>query len=221
VYKLAAQLVTRINRYIGTAAEIAAMTLTDIPTGSTFFESDTGILKILNAAGALVEAPSESVQLSGSNVGVEASDTIALSHTADAHDAGDVISTAAGENLEFASLGVAGEHIMITDVTIKYNQNAIPTSHTGYKLHLYNAAPTPIAGDAAHNVIAADLGKYLGYIAISALTDVGDGCISMNDSVNKRVRLVGTGLYGQLQCNAAETPAIDSVFTVILGGMKV
>ena len=65
---MAAQLVTRINRYIGTAAEIAAMTLTDIPTGSTFFESDTGILKILNAAGALVEAPSESVQLSGSNL---------------------------------------------------------------------------------------------------------------------------------------------------------
>ena len=65
---MAAQLVTRINRYIGTAAEIAAMTLTDIPTGSTFFESDTGILKILNAAGALVEAPSESVQLSGSIV---------------------------------------------------------------------------------------------------------------------------------------------------------
>ena len=79
---MAAQLVTRINRYIGTAAEIAAMTLTDIPTGSTFFESDTGILKILNAAGALVEAPSESVQLSGSNalgaVAVTPIDTVDL-----------------------------------------------------------------------------------------------------------------------------------------------
>lgn len=64
---MAAQLVTKINRYIGTAAEIAAMTLTGIPTGSTFFESDTGILKVLNAAGALVTAPSESVKLSGSN----------------------------------------------------------------------------------------------------------------------------------------------------------
>ncbi len=62
------QLVTKINRYIGTAAEIAAMTLTGIPAGSTFFESDTGILKILNAAGALVNAPSESVALSGSNM---------------------------------------------------------------------------------------------------------------------------------------------------------
>lgn len=65
---MAATLVTTIKRYIGTAAEIAAMTLTGIPTGSTFFESDTGILKVLNAAGALVTAPSESVQLSGSKV---------------------------------------------------------------------------------------------------------------------------------------------------------
>lgn len=44
------------------------MTLTGIPTGSTFFESDTGILKVLNAAGALVNAPGESIALSGSNV---------------------------------------------------------------------------------------------------------------------------------------------------------
>ena len=77
---MAAQLVTRINRYIGTAAEIAAMTLTDIPTGSTFFESDTGILKILNAAGALVEAPSESVQLSGSNA--QESEAVTVDNTA-------------------------------------------------------------------------------------------------------------------------------------------
>ena len=69
---MAVQLVTKINRYIGTAAEIAVLTLTGIPVGSTFFESDTGILKILNAAGALVEAPSESVQLSGSNVTIGA-----------------------------------------------------------------------------------------------------------------------------------------------------
>ena len=65
---MAVQLVTKINRYIGTTAEIAALTLTGIPAGSTFFESDTGILKILNAAGALVEAPSESVQLYGSTL---------------------------------------------------------------------------------------------------------------------------------------------------------
>lgn len=60
---MAVQLVTKINRYIGTAAEIAALTLTGIPVGSTFFEADTGILKTLSAAGTLVVAPSETVAL--------------------------------------------------------------------------------------------------------------------------------------------------------------
>jgi hypothetical protein len=63
---MAVKLVTKINRYIGIAAEIAAIDLTGIPAGSTFFESDTGILKTLNSAGALVSAPSESVQVAGS-----------------------------------------------------------------------------------------------------------------------------------------------------------
>lgn len=60
---MAVQLVTKINRYIGTAAELAALTLTGIPVGSTFFEADTGILKTLSAAGTLVVAPSETVAL--------------------------------------------------------------------------------------------------------------------------------------------------------------
>lgn len=58
---MAVSLVTTVKRFIGTAAEIAAFDLTGIPIGSTFLESDTGILKVLNAAGALVTAPSETV----------------------------------------------------------------------------------------------------------------------------------------------------------------
>jgi len=67
---MAIQLVSAIKRYIGTAAEVAAFPLAGLPVGSTFFESDTGILKILDQSGALVNAPSESsvVQLSGSNM---------------------------------------------------------------------------------------------------------------------------------------------------------
>lgn len=57
-----------IKRYTGTAAEIGNFSLVGVPVGSTFFESDTGQLKILSAAGTLVNAPSESVTLSGSNL---------------------------------------------------------------------------------------------------------------------------------------------------------
>ena len=51
---MAVKLITKINRYVGTAAEIAAMTLTGIPAGSTFLETDTGLVKILSQAGVLV-----------------------------------------------------------------------------------------------------------------------------------------------------------------------
>jgi len=63
---MAIQVVQAITRYIGTAAEVAAFPLAGVPVGSTFFESDTGILKTVNAAGALVNAPGESIALSGS-----------------------------------------------------------------------------------------------------------------------------------------------------------
>ncbi len=161
------------------------------------------------------------IKLSGSKTGVQASDTITLSHTAGAHDAGDVVSTAAGENLEFANLGAAGDMIMILGTRLRYAVNAIPTACGGYNLHLFNAAPTAIADNAAFNVIAADKDKYIGCITIPALTDRGDNCYSQTDNDNLSVKLVGTGLYGQLQCIAAETPAIDSVFTVVINAAAV
>jgi hypothetical protein len=65
---MAVKVMQGITRYIGTAAEIAAYDISKANIGSTFFESDTGILKIVNQAGVLVNAPSESVGLSGSNV---------------------------------------------------------------------------------------------------------------------------------------------------------
>jgi len=65
---MAVQMIGAIKRYTGTAAEIGNFSLVGVPVGSTFFESDTGQLKILSAAGTLVNAPSESVTLSGSYV---------------------------------------------------------------------------------------------------------------------------------------------------------
>lgn len=153
--------------------------------------------------------------------GKQASDTITMAAGADAHDALDVVSTAAGEILEFASLGVAGDLICILGARMTYAVNAVPSASTGYRLHLYNASPTAIADDAPFNVIAADLAKYLGYINISALIDVGDNCISVDDNINFTAKLAGTGLYGQLQCIAAETPAANAVYTIQLNTVLV
>jgi hypothetical protein len=104
---------------------------------------------------------------------------------------------------------------------MKYNVNAVPSGGTGYRLHLYNEAPTAIADDAAFNVPSADLAKYIGWIDIPTLTDVGDSCVTNYDNINFTAKLAGTGLYGILQCIGAETPAANAVFTILLNTVAV
>jgi hypothetical protein len=139
VYILAAQLVTKINRYIGTAAEIAAMTLTGIPTGSTFFESDTGILKIVNQAGVLVNAPSESVGLSGSNVeavtfheaAVAAADGTAFTVGGYKTLTVEILRTATSGTIAFTAEGPSGADILISGVNLASFATATSTTGTG------------------------------------------------------------------------------------------
>ena len=169
----------------------------------------------------VTEANELMVSISSSSTGKQASDTITLAHDVAAHHALDVVSTAAGEILEFPSLGLSGDLICILGSRMKYSGSAVPTASTGYRLHLYNAAPTAIADNAAFNVPATDLGKYIGYVPISTLVDVGDSCISVDNNTNFTCKLVGTGLYGILQCIAAETPAIDCVFTILLNSVVI
>ena len=66
---MAVTLVTTIKRYEGTAAEMAAMVVTSVPAGSTFFQNDTGLIFNLSAAGAWTEKKTNgTVQLYGSNL---------------------------------------------------------------------------------------------------------------------------------------------------------
>ncbi len=48
---MAAVLVTTIKRFLGTAAEMAALNVAKVPAGSTFFQTDTGLLYNLDSAG--------------------------------------------------------------------------------------------------------------------------------------------------------------------------
>lgn len=181
-------------------------------------------LELNNAAGTAVipiKASANGEMLVSTAQGRQASDAITLAHDTAAHHALDVVSIAAGEVLEFASLGAANDLICILGSRVKYNGSAVPTASTGYRLHLYNASPTAIADNAAFNVPAEDLAKYIGYIPISTLVDVGDNCISVDNNVNFTCKLAGTGLFGILQCVAAETPAIDCVFTILLNTVAV
>jgi len=169
----------------------------------------------------LTDAEALPVTVSGSKTGKQASDTITLAHDVGIHSALDVLSTAAGEVLEFASLGEAGDLIAILGLRYKYAANAIPTACAGYRLHLYNASPTAIADNATYNLPSGDLAKYIGSIFIPIPTDLGDECHAQVDNINLTAKLVGTGLFGILSCVGAETPAIDTVITIIINTMAV
>ena len=76
----------QVRKYIGTAAERAALVITAAFAGSTFYETDTGILWILNTAGVWVQKitnvagqvtfPSaQDVQLTGSSMELFGPDT--------------------------------------------------------------------------------------------------------------------------------------------------
>ena len=66
---MAATLVTTIKRFTGTAAERAALSIVGVPVGSTYLETDTGLIYIIDSAGAWAEKTGL-FKLSGSTVEV-------------------------------------------------------------------------------------------------------------------------------------------------------
>ena len=158
------------------------------------------------------------VTLSGSNLLQTPSDTITRPNDTTAYAVNDVVSTTAGEILEFSTgLSVGGSGIIMGS-RMKVAVSAVPAGMSAFRLHLYNAAPTAIADNAAFNLPAADLGKYLGYITISTPIDLGDNIVSQDDNINFTFDLAAsdTKLYGILQTGGAFTPSASTVKTVLL-----
>ena len=140
-----------------------------------------------------------------------------------AYAAGDGISTEAGANLTLATGLTAGSKFAIYSASIRSTDAAVIGGATTYLLHLFNAVPTAIADNAAHAVVTADAAKYLGYITLSAMEDVGDFINKRTDEINAVMSLAaaGTSIYGQLQTVGAFTPASGTVYTIelVLGAL--
>lgn len=156
--------------------------------------------------------------------GKNASDTITRPDNTTPYSINDVVSTAAGEILTFANISnEAGSEVFINSVNMMLAVAAIPAGMGNFRLHLYNAAPTAIADNAAYNLPAADRAKYLGYITIPTPVDLGETLWSQYDNINKRVKLAAdsTTLYGILQTTAAYTPTASTVKTISLSSLGV
>ena len=153
----------------------------------------------------------------------DTSDTITRPDDTTAYAALDVVGEGTAANLVFENAGPSGGQVIINSVSLRIDAAALPTTISTFRLHLYNAAPTAIADNAAFNLIAADRAKYLGYVDISSPIDVGDTLWSQDNGIGTIVKLAAnsTTLYGVLQTVAAYTPTALVVKTVTLHNVGV
>lgn len=166
-----------------------------------------------------------------SGTGYTASDSVTRANTVTGYTAGDVISTAVGENLEFAGIGpesmtAIAPKVIITQAKLRIDAASIPSGMTYFRLHLWNTNPTAIADNDPFNLIAADREGYQGFIEFPIPLDLGDTLYveteAMNYATRKEVDLTLTGnLYGQLQTVGSYTPVANTVYNVELKAVSV
>lgn len=155
-----------------------------------------------------------------------ASASITRPDNTDAYTANDVISnsTSAPTVMTFSNVlptdynSASGSGFTILGVRLRIDANAVPSGMAGFRLHLYNAAPTAINDNAAFNLPSADRSKYLGYITISTPVDIGDTLWAEDDNVNFSGALASgsTSLYGILETLGAFTPSSQTVKTITI-----
>lgn len=158
------------------------------------------------------------VSLSGSNTYAWFTATITLG-TGAAHAAGDVVTTDAGEILEFdlVDLIPAGGSGIIMDSYVFINQNAVFSGGAGYNLELFQESPVVQATNAVLSILATE--KPFGPITISTLAVKGATARAADTGHNKGFKLSSgdTKLYTKLVANGAETTITGKVITVMLG----
>lgn len=156
-----------------------------------------------------------------------ASSTITRPADTTAYAAGDLVAnstTATAVNaLQFAFPANDGSVGEIKAVRI--HKTGTSATNAAFRLHLFTATPTfTSAGDnSAISTVVVGAGKgYLGYLDVTAMTALSDGCWGTGAPDNARLVLpfvgVGTLLYGFLEARANYTPANAEVFTVALIG---
>jgi hypothetical protein len=145
--------------------------------------------------------------------------SVTRANTVTPYSIGDVIGADPGVNIEFQNFGRAGQGFIILKAMLMVKVSAIPTGMSGFRLHLYNAAPTAIVDNLPMNLIAADRDKYIGYIEFGTPIDLGDTLISQVENLTVEDTMVTTSLYGVLETLGAYTPTASSVKEIRLFGV--
>lgn len=135
----------------------------------------------------------------------------------------DVVGPGVTANLQFNNIGnISAGHFIITGVQFEIDVAAVPAGMDSFRLHLYDAAPTALADNAAFNIIVADREKYLGFITINTPIDMGDTLFVNVDQLNfkRKLAAASTTLYGVMQTVAAYAPTALVVKKVTIHGVQ-
>ena len=143
---------------------------------------------------------------------------------ADAYTALDVVSTAAGDALEFAPVSFfEGGYAVIMGARLRMDTAAVPAGMGAFRLHLYSDDPTAIADNAAYNLPAADRGIHIGWVDIPVPEDLGDTIKAQDDNQNVTCSLLpgSRTIYGILQTMDACTIPAETNIQVTLNVAEV
>ena len=241
---MAAILITNIQKWVGTAAERVALSTTNTTAGSTFEETDTGLIyKWSGAAWFIKTHANEVVTIAGSvnastlqindtdvsttnpvNITSNAS-RVSDSQTRLANSTAYTANDVRGDNtvLTFASVANTAANFIITNVQLEIDIAAVPSGMSSFRLHLYEVTPTAINDNVAYNLPSGDRAKYIGYIDIDTPEDIGDTLYICMTNINFQGKLAAgsTSLYGMLQTIGAYTPTSEAVAKVTLSVLEV
>jgi hypothetical protein len=181
------------------------------------------ILEALSGTASAPGTPASTVT-TVQGIGYQASTSETRPNDTAPYGALDVVGASPAANLVFANIGPAGGgKIMIVNASLEVAVSAIPAGMIGFRLHLFNAAPTAQADNAAFDLPSGDRTKYLGFVELPAPLDLGatlwSECESMNLPVRKQITLpaVAAGsVWGILQTLGANTPTAQAVKKVTL-----
>jgi hypothetical protein len=117
--------------------------------------------------------------------------------------------------MTFANMGIAGNNIYITGISIMWNSATLPTANANLTARFYNASPTAIADNAAWDLVSGDRTKWLASIPIGILIDLGSTAWVSATQLGEQVLLSTSSLFMTLTTDAAITVAENSTVFVV------
>ena len=151
--------------------------------------------------------------------GIAVAGSVTFTRPADttAYTALDVIGGVSSAIHEVA-LGVpAGAEVQLDTFELIVNRTTVPSGMTSVTVHLYTAAPTAIADNAAFSAAVADRGLYAGSVLMSPIAAVGGGFLySFADYAGRKIKLTTSSIFAVLLTTTGFTPlsATEHIFRV-------